>query len=176
MSLVVGDAPVTQAVFASLVGVTQPAISSLLDRGILSRDGSAETWLKEYCDNLRAQAGGRRPDLRLYEEEVIGAQRDNELKRIKIETAEKLLSPNGVMAEVLARTAAKISAVYSGLVPELKRRYPQLDDAVLDQIEREVVRAQNLVWAMSINDVLDDPDAVAEVAAEVEPVEAVAPL
>lgn len=56
------DDAVTQGRFAELIGISQPAVSDLLKRGVLSRDATATTWLLEYCTNLREQAAGRQAD------------------------------------------------------------------------------------------------------------------
>lgn len=49
----------TQAAFGSLVGISQPAVSDLVSRGILRDGESVGEWLKAYCGNLREQAAGR---------------------------------------------------------------------------------------------------------------------
>jgi hypothetical protein len=51
--------PAKQAVFARLVGVSQPAINKQVDRGVLTRGGSYEQWILEYTEHLRSGAAGR---------------------------------------------------------------------------------------------------------------------
>ena len=48
--------PVTQARFAEVVGITQPAVSDLCARDILREGGSVGEWLHDYCARLREQA------------------------------------------------------------------------------------------------------------------------
>lgn len=49
----------SQSEFGKLVGISQPAVSDLLSRGVLSKDANASQWLIEYCGNLREIAAGR---------------------------------------------------------------------------------------------------------------------
>ena len=55
------DKKTTQARFAQLVGVTQPVISGLLMRGVMTSGDSLGNWLLAYCGNLRDTAAGRNP-------------------------------------------------------------------------------------------------------------------
>ena len=47
------EAPCTQQNFADLVGITQPAVSALVTRGVLLPGQSVQTWLDRYLTNLR---------------------------------------------------------------------------------------------------------------------------
>ena len=53
------DAPCTQQQFATLVGITQPAVSALLARGVLLQGQTAQGWLDRYLTNLREQVIAR---------------------------------------------------------------------------------------------------------------------
>lgn len=54
------DEPCTQQQFADLVGISQPAVSGLVTRGILLPGMSAQRWLDRYLTNLREQIISRR--------------------------------------------------------------------------------------------------------------------
>ncbi|MEH6825641.1 MAG: hypothetical protein V7629_17220 [Motiliproteus sp.] len=54
--------PAKQAVFARLVGVSQPAINKQIEKGVLIRGGSYQEWLNSYIEQLRSQAAGRGGD------------------------------------------------------------------------------------------------------------------
>ena len=56
------DTSVTQEAFGVLVGISQPAVSDLVTRGILHKGDSVRTWLLSYCDHMRGVAAGRDPD------------------------------------------------------------------------------------------------------------------
>jgi len=49
----------TQKAFGRMVGVTQPAISDYVSRGVLTRGGTYAQWLLEYSSSLRDVAAGR---------------------------------------------------------------------------------------------------------------------
>lgn len=48
----------TQAGFAEIVGVTQPAIQTKVGK-VLRHGGSFLDWVRDYCENQRAEAAGR---------------------------------------------------------------------------------------------------------------------
>ena len=49
----------TQTEFGALVGLSQPAVSGLLARGIIREGGTIGAWSAAYCAHLREQAAGR---------------------------------------------------------------------------------------------------------------------
>ena len=49
----------TQAEFGALVGISQPAVSNLLARGIIHEGGTIGAWASAYAAHLREQAAGR---------------------------------------------------------------------------------------------------------------------
>ena len=53
------SAQLKQAEFGELVGISQPAVSDLLARGVLTDGESGGVWLKQYCRHLREIAAGR---------------------------------------------------------------------------------------------------------------------
>jgi len=48
----------TQEQFAQLVGITQPQVSQLIAKGVLTRKDGLSKWLLQYTKNLREQAAG----------------------------------------------------------------------------------------------------------------------
>lgn len=53
------DKKATQAAFAKLAGISQQAVSKLIDKGILVKGQTLREWLLFYCDRLREEAAGR---------------------------------------------------------------------------------------------------------------------
>ena len=49
----------TQTEFGTLVGLSQPAVSGLLARGIIREGDTIGAWAAAYCAHLREQAAGR---------------------------------------------------------------------------------------------------------------------
>lgn len=48
-----------QSDFGRLVGISQPAVSGLISRGVLEEGASGSMWLLAYCRHLRETAAGR---------------------------------------------------------------------------------------------------------------------
>lgn len=54
------DQPCTQEEFGLLVGISQPAVSNLVARGVLRPGQTAQHWLDRYVSHLRAVIIDRR--------------------------------------------------------------------------------------------------------------------
>ncbi|MPS30644.1 MAG: DNA packaging Nu1 [Alcaligenaceae bacterium] len=155
------DKKITQAKFAQLVGITQPAVSSLLLRGVLRSNDTCGNWLLAYCGNLRDGAAGRTKtaeslDLDVQRARLAAAQAerielDNEVKRGE-------LAPALIMEQVLAAAGAKVAAALDALPAVLKRRLPMLTDADVDLMRRELAQARNTVSALSLEDLESDEE------------------
>ncbi|CAM4135722.1 terminase small subunit [Pseudomonas sp. S 311-6] len=150
----------TQARFAAAVGVTQPVISGLLLRGILTSGDTAGNWLLAYCDNLREQAAGRvkgKPadgdglDLEAEKARLAAAQADkiemeNEVRRGEV----ALVS---VLETVLSQTGSTVSAILDSIPSTLKRRISTLSASDVLIVETEIARARNAIAALSLEDI-----------------------
>lgn len=73
----------SQTIFASMVGVSQQAISSLKAKGVLSDGGTYEDWLISYLDRLRAEAAGRMQDDRLSDVRIRETEMSANLKELE---------------------------------------------------------------------------------------------
>lgn len=151
---------VTQAQFAQLVGVTQPAVSGLIARGILKVGDTAGNWLLAYCGHLRETAAGRsqsgESSLNLNDERarLAAAQAD------KVEMENQLLRGEIVRVDtleaVLSATGGKIKAQLEALPGALKRRLPSMTAAEVGYVRREVAKMLNTVAQMTLEDVEAD--------------------
>lgn len=157
------DKKTTQARFAQLVGVTQPVISGMLMRGVLTSGDTLGNWLLAYCGNLRDAAAGRNRDpeskgLDPAEEKarLNAAQAD----KVEMENAERRgeLAPVSVLEEVLVRAGTKVAATFDAIPGILKRRLPNLTDADLTIVRRELAKARNAVAALSLEDIESEDD------------------
>lgn len=52
----------TQTQFGAIVGISQPTVSDLLKRGVLTPGSTGQQWITEYCAHLREIAAGRASD------------------------------------------------------------------------------------------------------------------
>ena len=147
---------ITQERFAELVGISQQAVSELVSRETLPRNGSARQWLQAYCANLREQAAGRAAsgDLALVGERARLAS--EQANRIAMQNAvtRKELAPVAVITEALARVGNEIVGILEALPIQLKRRSLSLTTQDLEFITEEITRARNTAAAIEVN--LDD--------------------
>jgi len=168
------EAPMTQAAFGELVGITQQAVSDLAARGVLPAGSIAAVWLLAYCERLREQAAGRLstdgagPDL--AHERALLAKAQREGQEIKNEVARGTYAPIDLLADVLANTSQAIVDRLEQIPSELKRRCPDLPPAAFAAVmtcvssarNEAVHRATRLVDELLFEDqpVEDEPDDV----------------
>lgn len=148
----------SQANFAKMVGITQPAVSGLISRGILVTGDTAGNWLLAYCGNLREEAAGRATtgDLVLTDERarLAAAQADKLELELAVTRAE--LAPVATIEQVLVRAGGKVAAMLDAIPPTLKRRLPVLTDADIGVVRLEIAKARNAVAALSLEDIEED--------------------
>lgn len=151
------DRTVTQAAFAELVSISQPAVSELISRGTLTRGASLRRWLVEYCENLREQAAGRAStgDLDLIQERAALARE----QRIKIamvnQQMQKELAPVSVLEQVLAKVGRQIATKLEAIPVQIKRRTTTLSAEDIDLITEEITKARNIAAAIKLEDLND---------------------
>lgn len=154
--------PMTQAQFGALVGITQPAVSDLASRGVLTQGSAAGVWLLAYTEHLREMAAGRGGE--------GGIELARERARLAREQADKIgmqnavtrgeLAPAHVLEEVLARAGARAGRVLETIPGEVKRRMPQLSSDDIGAIARIVAKARNVAAGLSLRDLTEDDDGI----------------
>lgn len=156
------SAPITQALFASLVDVSEARVSQLVDEGTLQRGSTGEEWLIAYCRRLREQAAGRDPDgdlaaarTRLANEQADRVAHANAIARLEY-------LPVAVIEDVLSRVARQMAAIFDSFVPELRKDCPELVGEALRIVEAKIARVRELAASIRI----DTPDPQAEADAE----------
>lgn len=147
------DAKVTQAEFGRLVGISQPAVSNFVSRGVLHDGDSAGAWLHAYCEHLREMAAGRvaSGDLDLAAERAALARAQRERIEMANAVTRRELAPVSVIAEVLARVGRQIASILEALPPAIKRRALSLTPDDLLEIEKEIVKARNLAASIKLD-------------------------
>lgn len=156
------DGIVTQAEFGQLVGISQPAVSGLVQRGVVASDGTAREWLLAYCEHIRGIAAGRGGD----DGAGLAAARkrlaDEQADRIAMQNAvtRKELAPAHLLEEVLAKTGARAAKILDTIPGEIRRRAPQLTSDDIAAIALVVAKARNLAASMSmaVLDVAEDDE------------------
>ena len=157
------DKQATHRQFASLVGVSEAAVSNLVAAGTLRKEAPLGEWVAAYCSRLRETAAGRAAEggLDLATERALLAREQR--RRIALENAQTLkeLAPVSLMTEVLAKAGARIAGIMDSIVPKLRRRNAALTAAELDIVATELAKARNFVAGMSLSDLdepIDEPD------------------
>lgn len=148
---------VTQKQFGELVGISQPAVSDLLLRGVLTDGATCGVWLMSYCGHLRETAAGRAAsgDLDLAGERAALARAQRERIEMQNAVTRGELAPVILIEEVLTKAASKTAGILDAIPGMIRRRVPQLTADDIDLIAGEVAKARNTVARMSLADLAD---------------------
>lgn len=164
------DAPILQADFAQLVGISQPAVSDLLTRNILKAGDPARAWLLAYTKQLREQAAGRGADGELAANRAALTRTNNDMAQIKLKKMRGEFAPVLVIAQVLAHVGNQIASKLEPLPARIKMVCPQLTPEDLKAVENVITEARNLAASASLETLeeanKDDDTEDAEVAYE----------
>lgn len=153
------DEPCTQKDFADLVGISQPAVSDLLTRGVLVARQSAKIWLLAYTAHLREQAAGRGGDGQLAANRAAESATRNELLQIKLKAARGEYAPVSAIERVLAVVGSQIVSKLEPLPARIKMLCPQLTAEDLKAVEGVITEARNAAADAGLQALeLEDPD------------------
>jgi phage terminase Nu1 subunit (DNA packaging protein) len=144
------DRELTQSEFGELVGISQPAVSSLVSRGILKVGRTGGGWLKAYCDHLREEAAGRAGDLASASAELKRSQRA--MVELQLAEKRKQVLPVGVLSQLLALAGRRVSVVLEALPADVRMRCPELSADALAQLEGALVRARNAMAGVTLEE------------------------
>lgn len=150
------DRALTQEEFAALVGITQQAVSDLQRRHVLRAGVTGGAWLKAYCEHLREQAAGRAGQLAEARAALDNERREEIAMRNAVKRREYL--PAMIIAQVLAKVGRQIAGILDGLLPALRRRWPEITADQLRLLEAEIARCRNIAATMSTASLLDDDE------------------
>lgn len=151
------DQPCTQAQFGELIGVSQPAVSDMIAREVLTPGDSARRWLLAYCAHMREQAAGRGADGELAFQRSELARVSRERAEIKLALERRQYAPVAVIEQVLATVGRSIVGVLEPLHVNLHRQCPALTPEDLKLIQAEISRACDIAATASLA-VLDAED------------------
>lgn len=156
------DAKMRQAEFAGLVGISQPAVSGLVARGILLAGMTGRQMLFAYCGHLRETAAGRSSEdseLDLVAERARLAKEQADRIALQNEVTRRELAPVHLIEQVLSQAGARVSGILEAIPGMIKRRLPSLSADEVELITREVAKARNIAAAVSLDDLgIDVPD------------------
>jgi phage terminase Nu1 subunit (DNA packaging protein) len=137
------DRSLTQDEFASLVGVSQQAVSDLVQAGLLLREETGGAWLLAYCKRLREMAAGRDPDSNLSVQRA----------RVASETADKIAMANAVtrgeyapinyLAAVLSAASTGVAEGFDHMGVALRASFPDLPQGMHDMLSKRIAEIRN---------------------------------
>lgn len=140
------DAPISQAEFAQMVGVSEASISSRVSSGVLVRGETAHEWLIAYCEHLRDQAAGRLGEtlgLDLVQERAGLARAQREAQELKNAVARREFAPVGLLTDVLALAASAVVDRFDQVPGQLLKSCPDLSDEARTTVLRVLNDARN---------------------------------
>ncbi len=140
----------TQAEFGELVGIGQPAVSGLLERGVITAGQSVALWLLDYSGHLREQAAGRGADGELAYQRSELARVSRERAEIKLALERKEYAPVALIEQVLATIGRSIAGVLEPLHLNLHKLCPALTPEDLKIIQLAVARACDVAASASL--------------------------
>lgn len=139
------DAPISQAEFAQLIGVSEARVSQLVSDGVLIRGDSAHEWLVAYCERLRDQAAGRTgiggADLVLERALLTRSQR--EAQDLKNAVARGEFAPIGALADVLGLASSAVVDRMDQIEGQLRKACPDLPEEARVTVLRVLADARN---------------------------------
>jgi phage terminase Nu1 subunit (DNA packaging protein) len=140
-------APITQAAFAQLVGISEAKVSQLVADGILARGDTGHQWVLSYCERLREVAAGRQSGevggLDLVQERAALAREQREGIAIKNAVLRKEYAPVELLAKVLATAAQAVADRIDAVPAALKKACPDLPDEARTAVEALLASARN---------------------------------
>jgi len=158
----------TQEQFGDLVGISQQAVSDLMQRGVIAAGEVASVWLRAYCDHLREMAAGRDPNGQLATERTRLAREQADRVAMNNAVERKQFAPIELLEDALASISRQVATKLDAIVPQLRRRHPELSGEVLRSIADSIAQARQVAadstlqsaTADDINDDVDEPPEV----------------
>jgi terminase small subunit / prophage DNA-packing protein len=149
---------ITQSAFGLMVGISQPAVSDLMRRGVLLESQPASVWLRAYCSHLREQAAGRATtgDLDLATERAALARAQREKIEMQNAVTRKELAPAYLLEEIIAAAGTRMGAIFDGIPGSIRRRNQNLTSTDIEVIATEIAKARNIAAAMTLDELIDN--------------------
>ena len=146
----------TQAEFASLMGVTQPAISAMMADRRLPQNGTWLELIRAYVGQLRKTAAGRGEEVsELARQKTLLIKAQTEAQDLKNSVARGEYAPIGILADVLALASSAIVDRLDQLEGQLRKACPDLPEEARMVILRVIADARN-EWIRSTSKLVAD--------------------
>lgn len=150
-------APISQAEFAQIVGISEARVSTLISEGVLTKGDNAHGWLLGYCDRLRDMAVGRHSagGLDLVQERAALARSQREAQELKNAVARGEFAPIGLLADVLGQAASAVVDRMDQVEGDLRKACPDLPEDARVVVLRTLANARN-EWIRSTAKLVSD--------------------
>lgn len=151
------DAPISQAEFAQIVGISEARVSTLISEGVLVKGDNAHSWLLGYCERLRDMAAGRHSagGLDLVQERAALARSQREAQELKNAVARGEFAPIGLLADVLGQAASAVVDRMDQVEGDLRKACPDLPEDARVVVLRTLANARN-EWIRSTAKLVSD--------------------
>jgi len=163
------ESKATQEGIATVVGVTQQAISAMMKEGKLPSSGALGELILAYCQRLREQAAGRSSGefggLDLVQERAALAREQRIAQALKNAVSKGEYAPIGLLADVLGRAASAVVDRMDQVDGQLRKACPDMPEdarttvlAVMANARNEWIRATAKLVAEDIDAMLQAAD------------------
>lgn len=140
-------APVTQAEFAEVIGVSEAKVSQLIGEGYIVKGETARDWLHSYLRRLREVAAGRSSGepgaMDLVQERAALARAQREAQELKNKIARGEYAPIGLLADVLGEASSAMVDCIEQLEGALRKSSPHLPVEAKDTMMTTLADARN---------------------------------
>lgn len=148
----------TQAEFGELVGISQQAVSALVQAGVLDSGAPWRQWLRAYCERLREQAAGRlgaEGGLDLVQERAALARSQRIAQDLKNAVARGEYAPIGLLTDVLALASSSVVDRFDLLDGAVRKACPDLPEQARAAVQGVIASARN-EWIRATAQLVDE--------------------
>lgn len=145
----------TQAEFASLVGITQQAVSAMVADHRLPANGTWLELIRAYSSQLRRAAAGRGEEVsELARQKTLLVKAQTEAQDLKNSVARGEYAPIGVLADILSFAGSAVVDRMDQLEGDLRKTCPDLPEEVRVVVLRVLANARNQ-WITTTQEALE---------------------
>ena len=141
MSTVDLDKPITQGAFGAMVGISQTAVTKLLDSGTLTRGDTCGKWLLDYCASKREAASGAGEGENLAYERAVATRVARERDEIRLAVDRQEYAAVELLQLCVATMGTTIVSILQPLHLMIQKRCKALTPEDVVMIQQEVAKA-----------------------------------
>lgn len=156
------DGQVTQEAFGLAVGISQQAVSSLVQREILAPNGTFSEWVAAYCAHLRGVAAERAAcgDLDLATQRARVAKEAADRIAMQNHERRRELMPTPLLLQLLSKASFRIAQCIGTIPPGIQAALPALPPDVLRAVTEQVARARQTVQDLRRIDLFQNAEGI----------------